>query len=760
MKKQLLLLLIAILFAQTGMAQEQFGTVDGKVKSSTGEELVNAVVLFKNFTDSTKIYPAVCDASGCYHQELPYGQYTYVISYLGEYYTPKENQIVVNRLSIEISTIVIALKDKMLDEITVIAKRPFVSYNGSNAKYNLSANPASIGGNLLEGIKLIPGVQVQESGGLSVFGFYNLKVAVNGRLLTISNDELQAYLASLGVSDVEIVELIRQPGPEYGTGGEAVLNIVTKKKPNDGLNVFVSTELVYRTLFSENARMRINYNKGGWRNYISYQFSDTRRKESLTTSIGADSTTVKPYNGHNLQVGSEFQISPKQVVGVRTHLSVAKEHINYNRKNSTDMERKVTVVNLYHTLSGTRWNWKNYVDYTFSSNNRDYFRSGAEDNTLQDRFHYFRVASDFIYWITPLWGTLIGCNRNDAWFETDSSPKSNNLNNSNYKESNTSAYITVRYRNESIDTYGGIQFNYDRRESTAKGTIDNIDNICNWQPYFSFAYEISRNHRLTTSLQTYYRRPSFRDLAPYTSYSGFLYRLGNPNLQNSMRYNISINYTYRRAAMLEVNLSDEKHPIVEYLMPYNGGYALAKTNLNSSRYLRIVAGSPIPIIYRENGAQWIASTYLAYHLQKDRGIVNEADYTGTFNAYYLQHRQSFNLPSHWYFDAQITYYSPLFAGVYKTETQWWMDFTVSKRIQNWKFYLNGYDIFNTNVAKGKIEGMKNRVWFVKDWHSPKITFGVNLTLGNKDLKTTNYKNKDSELRLNKSANEGINLQQN
>ncbi len=759
MKKQLLLLLIIILSAQICVAQEQFGTVDGKVKSSTGEELVNAVVMFKSIIDSTKIYPAVCDARGCYRQELSYGRYAYVISYLGEYYTPKDNQVVVNRLSTEIPMIVIALKDKMLDEITVVAKRPFVSYSGGNAKYNLSANPASVGGNLLEGIKLIPGIQANEANGLSVFGFYNLRVAVNGRILTVSNDELQAYLASLSVSDVDIVELIRHPGPEYGAHGDAVLNIVTRKKPNDGLNAFVSADVVYRVLLSENARMRINYNKGKWRNHISYQFSSTRRKESLTTSIGADTTTVKPYNGHNFQVGAECQISPKQVVGARTHLSVSNEHINYNRKNSTDMDRNVAVVNLYHNLSGRKWNWKNYVDYTFSSNNRDYSTGGTENSGLRDRFHYFRVASDFIYWITPSLGTQIGCNRNNAWFATNSSQKNNNLNNSNYKESNTSAYITVRYRNECIDAYGGVQFNYDRRKSSAKGIIDNMDNICNWQPYFSFAYEISRNHRLTASLQSYYRRPSFRDLAPYASYAGFLYRLGNPNLKNSMRYNISINYTYRRAAMLEINLSDEKHPIVEYLMPHKGGYALAKTNLSRSCYLRIVAGSPIPVIYRENGLQWITSTYLAYHLQKDRGIVNAADYKRTFNASYLQHKQSLNLPSNWYFDAQITYYSPLFVGVYKTEKQWWMDFTVSKRIKNWKFSVNGYDIFNTNVAKGKIEGMNPPVSFVKDWRSPKITFGVSLTLGNKELKTTNYKNRDSELRLNKSANEGINLQQ-
>lgn len=157
--------------------------------------------------------------------------------------------------------------------------------------------------------------------------------------------------------------------------------------------------------------------------------------------------------------------------------------------------------------------------------------------------------------------------------------------------------------------------------------------------------------------------------------------------------------------MLEVSLSDEKNPIIEYLKPHKGGYTLAKTNLENSRYLRLVAGTPIPLIYRENGLQWFASIYLAHHLQQDRGVVNAADYNRLFNAYYVQHKQSLNLPAQWYFDAGITYYSPLFVGVYKTEKQWWVDFTLSKRMGSWKLSLTVCDLFNTNISRGEIVGI-------------------------------------------------------
>lgn len=756
MKKRILLLLSIILSTLTVTAQEYI-TVSGKVKSVEGEELINAVIIFRNLQDSTKFYPTICDVQGRFRQELPQGEYSYVISYLGEYYSPKNNRVFIDKSNVEIPEISITLKTKELNEVIVMATRPFVSYNGSTARYNLSANPAAIGGNLLDGIKLIPGLQVQENGGLSIFGFYNLTVAVNGEVLRLSNDEIQAYLASLSVTDTETVEIIRHPGPEYGTRGNAILNIITKKKPSEGVYAFISADAIHRRLLSEKARMRINYNKGNWRNYVSYQFFDTRRRETLTTSIGTDTTTVKPHRGHSLQTGFEWQITSKQLIEARAHMSFSQEYVGYNHTNKIDMNRKVKTVNLYHTLSKGKWNWKNYADYTFSSNNRDYFHNDSDANSLRDRFHYLRIASDFIHRVSPALGLLLGGSQNSMWFATKSSTNPNSSN-GDYKESNTSAYLTVRYRNKGIDIYGGVQFNYDRRESTAKETTGTLDNIYHWQPYSGFAYDISRNHRISISSQTYYRRPSFRDLMPYASYSGFLYRLGNSDLKNSTRHNLSLNYSYMRAATLDINLSNERYPIVEYLIPYNEGYALTKTNLNYSRYLRIVAGTPIPIIYKEDGLQWLTSTYIACHIQQDKGLVNATEYDHIFRAYYIQHKQSLNLPSHWYFDAQITYYSPLFVGVYKTEKQWWINFSISKRIQNWKFSLNGYDILNTNVARGEIVGMKNPISFVQNWHSPQITFSISCTLGNKNLKTSNRKNINSESRLNQSANEGLNLQ--
>ena len=86
-----------------------------------------------------------------------------------------------------------------------------------------------------------------------------------------------------------------------------------------------------------------------------------------------------------------------------------------------------------------------------------------------------------------------------------------------------------------------------------------------------------------------------------------------------------------------------------------------------------------------------------------------------------------SLPAQWYLDAQITYYSPLFVGVYKTQSQWWVNLSISKRIASWKLSLSCYDLLNSNVARGEIMGLSQPIAFVQNWYSPKVTLSISCT---------------------------------
>lgn len=757
MKKNIFFTILIVNFTVVWGQNTDLSKISGVVTDNNGEKLVNAVVNFQSVSDSLKSFPALCDIDGFYSIELPKDEYNYAISYMGRQFRDAKFRVNAVEDEVKIEPIALELKDIVLNEVVIKGNRPFVTYNGSNAVYNLAAHRGAAGGSVLDGLRFIPGMQVDGADGLSVFGFYKITVAVNGRVLKLADDQVKAYLSTFGTTDIEHVELIRNPGPEYGFQKGAVLNIVTKKKADEGVNAFLTASLIYRQKLSEQASGRLNFNKGKWRNFVAYNFSDMRRKETLNTSIGNDTTVVNPQRSHLLQFGSELQISPKHQAGMRLYGTKSNEKLENTPQLFVQMKRLGGGANLYHSISSKTLTWNVNADYAYRDSKRNYQNNDDVTNEWKDIFHYLRASTDVAYRLTSAVTLQMG----SSWTMSDIDTRSeNNLQGTDYgyQEKSTSAYATLRYRDQSLDAYGGVQGNFDDWNYQGFSIpTDKPNHLWSWQPYFYVAYNLSQNHRFTANFQTYYQRPNFRDLQPYTSSSSsVLKRKGNPNLKNSTRYNLSLNYTFKRAATLEINLSSENNPIVETIVPDNN-YYISKINLENSKYLRILVGAPIPIISNENGLSWLATTYLAYHWQKDKGIVNNKPHKRHFNAYYVQHKQSIYLPNELAFEAQITYYSPLTAGLYIMKKQWWTDFVVSKRVDNWKFSLSTYDLFNTNVAEGHIEGLDIPIYYTKNWHCPKFTLTASLTLGNKKMKTSNRRNVDADSRLKQSADEGMTI---
>lgn len=755
--KKISITLLMMLLVQISLLAQNNHSIYGMIREDDGTPLVNAVISFCNAADSTRQYPTVCDLKGYFKQILPAGRYVFNISYMGLKYYPKNNRIEIQTNDIDLKEIRIKLAVHELKEVTVVGSKPFVLYKGNKAIYNLAANPAAVGGSLLDGIKLLPGVQIKDDNSLSVYGFYDLTVAVNHQVLKLSKEETSLYLSSMSVGDIESVELIRNPGPEYGQQVVAVLDIMTKRKAEDGMNAFLSTDATYQKDLSERALARMNFNKSMTKNYISYNFSQVRRQETLKTDIDTDNSSISPRNMHQLQLGSDITVSPKYTVGVRSLLSFTDEHFVNNNIRAVDLNMKSLNLNLYNNLLGTKWRWTTNLDFTGSRSSRNYENNNQFAGKNKDKYGYGRFESDYSYRFSPSFSSQVGVILNQSSYKIESSEKEFDI---DYKEFNTAAFLSFYYRKNNIDANGGIQVNRDKRTNKSfEKDLPTEPVIWNWQPYFNIGYNVAANHRVSFAFSTYYNRPAFRDLLPYvSSSSSFLNRTGNPNLTNSTRYNLALTYTFMRAAMLELSFSDEKKPIVEYLTQRNEMYLLTKTNLDRSRYGRVLVGLPIPIINKKNGLQWIASTYFAYHHQQDKGMINNEGYNKSFNACYIQHKHSISLPSQWYIDGQVTYYSPLFFGVYKTEKQWWIDFNISKRINNWKFTLSGHDLFNTNIARGELNGQAQKIFFEKNWHCPKITFGISLTIGNKSFKA--YKDRktiDAEKRVNQNVDESISI---
>lgn len=760
-------LFLPLLFSIGTLLAQSVVEIRGCITNKAREPLVGAVVFFRDVADSLATFPAVTDCNGCFKQLLAPSQYSYSISYLGEEYTPKLNLLTAKDQSIDIGNVIVQVKDRQLEEVVVRGTRPYVSYKGANPVYNLSANPGMQGCNLLDGIKYLPGIYQKDGVGLSAYGIYDVTIALNGRVLLLPKEEVLSYLTTYNASDVESVEIIRNPGPEYGNNLDVVLNIITKKKSwQDESNIFSSSDITSQrgNLFSEALRGRFNINRGISRNYISASISNTNRKETLETSFGIDTTMIAPRRLYGVEAGSDLQLSKSSLLGGRIGFSKITEALRNNHTSQVNLGRNVATGTLYHHFNRDSWAWNVNGDLLLSKNCVLYQSlqetiSSEYDSEAQS----YRVTSNFFYRFSPSFKMQTGVISSHALLRERSQDGELDL---RYREHQNSVYTTFYYESQSLNGRVGVQLNNDIRALSGISTQDNEQRWSwwNWQPYFGVDYSIAQHHLLSLVLSSYYNRPQFRDLLPYTSgSSGFLKRTGNPELKNSFRYNLSLTYSFMRAASLELSYSDERLPIIEMISQRGNSYYyyLSRHNLDRSRYFRVVAGLPIPIINNQDiGINWLVSTYFAFHRQFDRGVVNDSYIDRAFNAYYLMHSQSLSLPRDWNILAQTTYYSPLFMGVYQTtKPQWWIDLTVSKRIASWKFSLSGRDLLNSNIAEGQVVGLPMEMYFKKNWHQPSITLSISLFIGNDKLKgTRRIPTSDNSDRIVSTADESISLQ--
>lgn len=758
-------MLLSILFSIGSLLAQSVVETRGYITDKTGNPLIGAVVFFRDVTDSLATFPAVTDSNGCFKQLLAPSRYSYSISYLGEEYKPMSNLLTVKDQSINIGNIKVPVKDIQLEEVVVKRARPFVSYKGANPVYNLSADPRMRGSNLLDGIKYLPGIYQKDGVGLSAYGIYDVTIALNGRVLLLPKEEILSYLTTFNTSDVESIEVIRNPGPEYGNNLDVVLNIITKKKSwQDESNIFVSSDITYQRgdFFSEALRGRFNLNKEIARNYISTSISNANRKETLETSFGVDTTMIAPRRLYAIEAGSDLQLSKSSLLGGRVGFSKITEVLKNNHTSQVDLDRDMITGTLYHHYNRDNWGWDTNGDILFSKNDILYQSlKNAVSSEHNNKTQSYRVTSNFFYRFSPSFKIQTGVISSHTLLNERSQKEQLDL---RYREHQNSVYTTFYYQNKNLNGRIGIQLNNDIRALSGILSQDKEQRWSwwNWQPYFGIDYSIDQHNLLSLVLSSYYNRPHFRDLLPYTSgSSGFLKRKGNPDLKNSFRYNLSFTYTFMKAASLEFSYSDERFPIVEIISQQENSYYLSRNNLDRSRYLRIVSGLPIPVINNQDmGINWLVATYFAFHRQFDRGIINNNHINRVFNAYYLMHSQSLTLPGNWTILAQATYYSPLFIGVYQTtKPQWWIDLTMSKRIANWKFSLSGRDLLNSNIAEGKVVGLPTEMHFKKNWHQPSVTLSISLLIGNDKLKgTRRMTTPDSAERIVSTANESISLQ--
>lgn len=748
MKKLLFMILcVACSLLCTLLAQDRYKLQGYLLAKNDSIALADAIVRAE--LDEQKSAIAIVSYHGYFELTMPSVPRRLSLSYKGREY-PLELSAFKSpqqRVLVDIDT-----RIAFLDEVEVTAERAKLRYDGSKAIYNLGAFEGIRGADVLEGLKRIPNLQHSSGQGFLLNGFEKITVLIDKRPLRMSMGELEAYLANMPTADVASVELIPNPSPDYGTGGQPVLNVVTKRHIEDGYNAFATARLTAQHYLSEQVGARVNINRGISRSYLTYNFGEARSRETTElVGISTQHSVVRPRRTHSLGLGTLLRLTERQSLDINLYGAWQTEKYSYGSGDTSQLKRPRLSASLQHIYKRHNFEVRTTLEGAWARLNQATTLGLPVD--LRDRTSFYRFSPTFVYRPSNASSLVGGLSYEGTSYRNEYLRSASSF---DYDERQATAFVGYNQNLGDFSLQSTVEARWYDMRTRQISDVNKSDELV-WLPRLMLGYKLAKNHLLTLDLRSRQTRPNFRDLTPISTQTGALWtREGNSSLHSARAYDVALRYSFMQAAQLELSYSDTKHPIVEYLSESRpNALAIGKTNLDYSRYLRALAVIPLPLA-RSKALSWTATTTGAVQHQWDKGAVSGRMYDERFTTYYLQHRHDLTLSSSWTLALSATLYGPLRYGVYAMKSTWWGELSVSKRLRAWRITASVRDPWNTNTARGAFEGLSRSLSFVRSWHRPEVSLSLSYSLGNGKL--NGYRTRsgtDGTARMRSEGNEGF-----
>jgi len=214
-------------------------TLSGIVKDKKNNSPLPYVSLtLKNTKDSSFVTGGISNEQGLYSlTNINQGEYYIQVSYIG-YQTIKQS-VLVGSLSqfLDLGTIKLEEDLKTLTEVEVIAKQDEVNGKMDKKTFNVGDNTAQAGGSVLQSMKNLPGVTVDQNGKVQIRGSEKVTILIDGKQTALSGFDNQSSLDNIPASAIEKIEIINNPSAKYDANGNAgIINIIYKKNKQDGFS--------------------------------------------------------------------------------------------------------------------------------------------------------------------------------------------------------------------------------------------------------------------------------------------------------------------------------------------------------------------------------------------------------------------------------------------------------------------------------------------------------------------------------------------
>jgi outer membrane receptor protein involved in Fe transport len=579
--KLLLTLLISLISLSIYSQQvNEYFKVTGTVHDADTHMPLQFVTVTLQDIDSKEIIGDVTNKNGAFELEITKGKYYCIVESLSF------DRFIIRSLSVdqdlELGAIELAPNFEQLDEVEVVAKSNLIDYQFAKKIYNASKDIANVGGNAITVLENTPSVRIDDQGNISLRG-NAVMVLVNGKPYggVKSNADVLSLIPANSISKVEIIS---QTAKYDAEGGGGILNIVLKKRidegyngtievhggipDNDGISTFINYKTDKINIFSTasfNHLVRIKDTEidqifldddqdptGGF----DQEREDYRQRNSFLFNLGSDFyidkkntlTTSLLYSSTNKNYDSELFMNDYQPT--KNLIKSTSRQVDDN-SDETFLEAFVNYTTTFkkegHQL-GASFNYgNNHSDNnTFITNFETFPGSGISNQKYikNESVNNYYIQLDYTLPIKENAKLEAGHKSNFRIYENDFA--ASNLNPVtkifeaipeftsiiNYDERIYSFYINYSKELDKMSISLGLRTEITKTEIEEKNTNQNfINNYTDLFPSAVIAYNFSNKSNLSLSYSKFIDRPTISQLNPFNSFTDERFILvGNPFL--------------------------------------------------------------------------------------------------------------------------------------------------------------------------------------------------------------------------------------
>lgn len=274
--KQLILLAALLACALPASAQIE-ATVSGQVlDAQSGLPLANASVTVLSATDGLPVTGALAAGDGRFVVSgLPEGRYSITTEFLG--YAAAETPLLVGGLNEVYNLGEIALQPAFegIEEVVAVGQQQVLEATLDRRVYSMADRIAGSTGSILDAMRGLPGVTVDQEGRVLLRGSDRVSVLIDGKYSSLTGFGNQSGLDSIPAGNIESIEIINNPSAAYDAAGMAgIINIVYRQDRDQGMNIDAGLTIASGTL--------------------------SRRRDDLPTDLGSFSRNNKLIPSFNL----------------------------------------------------------------------------------------------------------------------------------------------------------------------------------------------------------------------------------------------------------------------------------------------------------------------------------------------------------------------------------------------------------------------------------------------------------------------------